>query len=186
LADCIMIPVDRRLAAMCHKQKLVYSRFVDDITISGRFPIKSGSYPHLIEEVLAGYGFKVNQLKHDDALEGLGRLADGKCITKLEIKRGRIRVRQEFLAEVGKQLSDAARLGAGSPLLGYYYTRNQIHGRIHFVKWINIGQAVLLVRQYRSIDWLRVEAEARARGLVATRKILRKKGVPVSIEGKPG
>jgi hypothetical protein len=175
-----MMAVDRRLGVMCDKQTfdkqtLVYSRFVDDIAISGSYPITSGSYPKLVSEVLAAYGFKVNPQKHKGGLEGLGRLADGKRITKLEIKRKRIRVRQEFIEEVGNQLSDAARLAGGEALQGYYYMANQIHGRIQFITWINQGQAVTLERRYRSINWKRVEAEARERGLVATRKVLRKK-----------
>ncbi len=176
LADRIMMPIDRRLASMCEKQGLIYTRFVDDITFSGRFPIKSGSYPDLIVKVLENHGFTVNPRKHKEALEGLGRLADGTLITKLEIVRRRMRVRQEFLNEVKNELSDAARLAAGRPPLGHYYTENQINGRIHFVSWINAGQAVSLRRRHQAINWPRFKAEASQRGYVKRGKVLRKKG----------
>ena len=65
----------------------------------------------------------------------------------------RIRVITAILDAVHEQLSDAARLAAGKPLLGLYYTANQILGRIHFLKWINNGQVVLLQRRYQAIDW---------------------------------
>jgi RNA-directed DNA polymerase len=182
LADCIMMPIDRRLASMCEKQGLIYTRFVDDITFSGRFPIKTGSYPDLIVAVLASHGFTVNPRKHQEALEGLGRLADGTRITKLEIVRRRMRVRREFLDEVKNQLSDAARLATGKPPLGHYYTENQINGRIHFVSWINPGQAVPLRHRFRAVNWPRFKAMASERGYLKTGKILRKKGIPASTE----
>jgi len=174
-----MIPVDRRLALMCDKQGLHYSRFVDDITISGRYPIMSGSYPKVMVEVLTAYGFKVNQRKHAEALEREGRFAEGKCITKLEIRRGQIRVGKAFIEQVQDQLSDAARLAAGKPLLGLYYTDNQIHGRIHYVRWINTRQAIPLLHQYQTVNWPRAEAEARERGLIKTTKHTQKKAVSV-------
>ena len=49
LADCLMMRVDQRIGGMCRKNKLVYTRFVDDITISGSFPIDSGSFPELVD-----------------------------------------------------------------------------------------------------------------------------------------
>ena len=173
LADCVMKRTDLRIANMCTRHSMVYTRFIDDIIISGSFPIKSGSFPNLVTEILGSYGFKVNPEKHAGGLEGLGRLADGRQITKLQIRRGVIRVRQEFLREVKDQLLNAAKLGAGKDFHGFYYERNQILGRIHFVRWINQGQAIELERQYQLINWDRVGAEAKARGLVSVRKILR-------------
>jgi RNA-directed DNA polymerase len=185
LADCLMIPVDKRLNAMCEKQGLRYSRFVDDITISGPFSVLSGSYPRVMVKVLADYGFKVNQRKHDEALRGRGRFADGKCITQLEIRNGQVRVKRTYIEEVRKQLSDAARLASGKPLVGLYYTDNQIDGRIHYVRWINKGQAVSLRHQYNTVDWQRVKVEATARGLIAAKKHTRKKTIPApAVEGQ--
>jgi RNA-directed DNA polymerase len=178
LADCIMRSVDERLAAMCREQGLRYSRFVDDITISGDFPIMSGSFPKVIVDALGDYGLKVNSRKHAEAMRGEGRFDEGKSITKLEIKRGVLRVRPAYIEEVRDQLSDGARLAAGHPLRGHYYTDNQIHGRIHFVKWINSGQAVSLFRRYKAINWRRVEVEASARGYRQTKICLTKKHVP--------
>jgi RNA-directed DNA polymerase len=177
LADCIMRPVDSRLDAMCQKQGLHYSRFVDDITVSGRLPIMSGSYPKVMVDVLGDYGLEVNEKKHAEAMKGEGRFADGKRITKLEIKRGTIRVTQAFIEQVRDQLSDAGRLAAGCPLQGLYYTDSQIHGRIHYVKWINSSQAMPLLRRYLAIDWPRVKTEAIARGYHQSKTRPRKKEV---------
>ncbi|MFO0891701.1 MAG: hypothetical protein U0790_21470 [Isosphaeraceae bacterium] len=43
LADCILEKVDHRIRGMCIKHDLIYTRFVDDITISGKYDIASGA-----------------------------------------------------------------------------------------------------------------------------------------------
>jgi RNA-directed DNA polymerase len=174
LADCIMKPVDVRIADMCRKAGLIYTRFVDDIVLSGRYPIKSGSYPNLVADILQSYGFAVNLAKHKEGLEGAGRFDEGKCVTKPEIKRGRIRVRKEYIVEVSEQLADGARLAAGHAVQGIYYMMPvQIRGRIQFMAWINKGQAAPLQNRYRATDWDKAQAEASLRGLVAPTKELR-------------
>jgi RNA-directed DNA polymerase len=149
LADCILKPVDTRIANMCRQGEIIYTRFVDDIILSGKYPIKSGSYPALVAEILRSHGFKVNPDKHKKGLEGAGRFDEGKCVTKLEIRRGRIRVRQEYIDEVTEQLADGARLAAGHEVQGRcYMLPEQIRGRIHYIAWINKGQAAPLLKRY--------------------------------------
>ena len=86
-----MSGADSRIGRMCTKGGLIYTRFVDDITLSATYPIVSGSFPRLVKEILNSCGFNVNLSKEDD-----GRLSDGKSITKLRITRGRLDVRPEY------------------------------------------------------------------------------------------
>lgn len=172
LADRLMLHVDYRIGKLCENHDIIYTRFVDDITLSSYYPIKKGSFSTILVDILGSCGFKVNAKKHLEGLEGLGRLADGKCITKLEIKRGKICVRSEFFEEITNQLLRAHDLACCGKGGDHYYTPGQIYGRIQFVEWINAGQAVILKRLYRSIDWQKVESKARSIGLVATRKQL--------------
>ena len=78
LADRLMAGPDRRIGAMCDKlgresgSAVPYTRFVDDLTISARFPIESGSTPRIVIEILRDYGFRINPEKH-----GFGRLSEG-------------------------------------------------------------------------------------------------------------
>jgi RNA-directed DNA polymerase len=123
----------------------VYTRYVDDITLSGSYPIVSGSFPKLLKEILNSCGFKLNIGKDDD-----GRFSDGKCITKLQINRGRVDVRPDYLAAIHLQISDAAILAKGGECAGPYYTAGQIRGRILFVVWINPSRRRGLMKRYRS------------------------------------
>lgn len=176
LADRLMAGPDRRIGAMCDKlsresgSAVPYTRFVDDLTITAKFPIESGSTPRIVVEILKEYGFRINPAK-----QAFGRLAEGGRITKLRIHRGKLDISPEYLAGVYQQLADAAALGSGEKEGGVYYTAAQIFGRIQFIGWVNHGHLGPLMAKYNSIDWLSVEAEAAARGLVASRKTLTRK-----------
>ena len=170
LADCLMGPADRRIGRMCEQLELAYSRFVDDITMSGGYPIDSGSARDLVRKVLRDYGFETNPQK-----ERTGRMSEENAITKLYVKRGRLDVTRAYLTEVRSQLDTAAILARGGEIAAPYYTAAQILGRIHFIAWVNPGRRHELIRLFRSIDWKGVEAEAGARGLVRVRKRLVKK-----------
>jgi len=170
LADCLMERADRRIGRMCEGCGLVYTRYVDDITISGRFPIGSGSFRELVRKILGEYGFRTNSKK-----EGIGRLSEEKRITKLCVRRGRLDVAREYLAQIRSQLEAAGRLARGGAFAEPYYTDAQIFGRIQFIAWVNPGRRRDLIRAYRAIDWKAVEREAAARGLVQVRKRLVRK-----------
>ena len=124
LADCVLVKVDRRIGAMCRKHGLVYTRFVDDITISGMYDIESGSFPRLVAEILGCYGFKVNPSKQES-----GRLSDGIAITKLRTNRSHLDIRKNYLEGVNRQLDDAVLLARGEdPVEGYFTASLDSHG----------------------------------------------------------
>ena len=166
LADCLLVKADRRIGAMCHQHNLVYTRFVDDITISGKYDIESGSFARLVAEILGCYGFRVNPSKQES-----GRLSDGITITKLRTKRGRLDIRRDYLEGVNRQLDDAVLLARGEAPVEGYSTASQVWGRIQFIGWINPGHRRQLCRRFRSIDWRVVEAEAARRGFVTSMKL---------------
>jgi RNA-directed DNA polymerase len=165
LADSLMLTADRRIGNMCEDGEIIYTRYVDDITLSATYPITSGTYKQLVGDILNACGFDVNLTKEED-----GRLSEGKCITKLRIKRGKLDVAPAYHAEIRSQLEDAARLAQGGVWVGTYHTAGQILGRIQFIAWINPGRRRELMRLYRAVLWRKVENEALSRGLVALRK----------------
>lgn len=176
LADRLMAGADRRIGAMCDKLSresrsvVPYTRFVDDLTISAKFPIESGSTPRIVVDILRDYGFRINPMK-----QGFGRLSEGGRVTKLRINRGKLDISPEYLARVNQQLQDASMLASGGGECGAYYAPAQIFGRIQFIGWVNSGRLGPLMRAYTAIDWPRVEVEAATRGLVASRRMLKRK-----------
>lgn len=167
LADRILEPVDRRIAVACRSAGLTYTRYVDDITLSGPYDLVHSGFPRIVERILCQNGFRVNRKKHE-----FGKLSDGIVITGVRVKAGHLDVCENYAAELHRQLDDAASLARGDAFTGPYYLRSQIRGRVHFVCWVNPGRRRELMRSYRSIPWPLVEAEAQKRGLVVARKRL--------------
>jgi RNA-directed DNA polymerase len=122
LADQIIGRLDERIGAACKKECLIYTRYVDDITISGKFDLQQSGFVNLISRIVEQDGFRINSGKNI-----FGKLADGLTITSLRIKRGRLDVQQEYCEEVERQIKDA-RILIDSPdfFVGPYYTPNQI------------------------------------------------------------
>ena len=170
LADQVMHRIDERIGLACREAKLVYTRYVDDLTISGPYDLEASGFADLVQRILEEHGFVVNPDKHR-----FGRLADGTPITKIRVNRGHPDVRREYVAELERQLAAAERLAAGDPFDGLYYTEGQIRGRIQFVGWVNPGRRRALVRRFRAIRWDKVSEEANRRGLVAAKKTLTKR-----------
>jgi len=167
LADQVLKRVDRRIGGACQKANLIYTRYVDDITISGSFDLEPSGFPTLVERILQQDGFQANPVKHV-----FGRLADGTSITNLRRVRGHLDVRKEYADELERQLDDAASLVRGNEFQGPYFTPTQILGRVRFVCWVNPGRRPKLMRKYRSIRWELVQARARELGLEAAKKKL--------------
>ena len=50
-------PLDNRIANLCQKYGLKYTRFVDNFTISGLFDFSRSGFPDVIGRILEGNGF---------------------------------------------------------------------------------------------------------------------------------
>ncbi|WP_165070772.1 reverse transcriptase family protein [Paludisphaera rhizosphaerae] len=167
LADQAMREVDERIHGACQSAGLTYTRFVDDLTISGGFDFAGSGFLKLLPRILEKHGFRLNPRKIE-----IGRLDDGPQVTKLWVNRGRPDVAREFIQRLMEQMEDAERLANGGDFVGPYFTPDQIYGRVCFVRSIRWGRGRDLMRRYRSVQWSKVEAEAGRLGLVAERKRL--------------
>jgi RNA-directed DNA polymerase len=169
LADQILRRVDRRVGGACAKIGLIYTRYVDDITISGDFDLQRSGVPALVERILAEDGFQANPGKHK-----FGQLGKDLTITNLRLVRGHLDVRREYAEELVRQLDDAASLARDEAFEGPYYTPGQILGRVRFVCWVNPGRKRELVRRFRSIRWDLVRQRAVQRRYEESRPTLTK------------
>jgi len=167
LADQAMREVDARLHGACKTAGLTYTRFIDDLTISGEFDFEGSGFLRLVPRILEEHGFRINLKKCES-----GRLADGPLVTKLRLKNGRPDVARECVEKLSGQMEDAARLAGGGEFVGPYSTAGQIYGRICFVRSVRLTRGRELLQRFRSVPWSKVEEAAESRGLVAVKKRL--------------
>jgi hypothetical protein len=159
LADQLMRPVDGRIAGVCRELGLVYTRFVDDLAVSGPFDLEASGVPALVYRILSEHGFRRNPDK-----DSFGAVAQGAAVTRLRFSDGHPDVARAYADELDRQLADAARLAEGDNFDGPYFTEAQIRGRVQFVGWVNPGRLRRLRSLLSRIDWNRVREEARGRG----------------------
>ena len=167
IADYLAQPLDRRIAGMCHPRGMQYTRYVDDIAISGPFDIEGLGVPTLVGRILSEHGFRRHPGKNE-----FGAIEDGASVTKLRIRNGRPDVQKTFVERLERQLADADRLARGEAPEGPYYTEEQIRGRVQYVCWVNHGRRKQLGSRLRKIDWAAAKAEAERRQLVECRKAI--------------
>ncbi len=172
LADQVLCDVDTRIGSACARAHLVYTRYVDDVTISGPFDLaenKSG-FADFVQRILTDHGFAVNRKKNR-----FGCMNDGVPITKLTSRNGHPDVRREYITELERQIEDAADLAAGRDFHGPFFTAEQVRGRVQFVCWVNPRRRASLLARFRAVDWKRAQLEAEKQELCITRKRLVKK-----------
>lgn len=168
LANQFLKPIDHRIAKMAESMNLVYTRYVDDITLSGPFDLRKSGIPGIIKRILRTNGFSTR-----DAKDQFGRIGDPDIlITKIRINRGHLDVSCKYFDDLCDVMRDLQALGNGGVFDRPYYTRQQIVGRLEFVSWINPGRRRGLMRLFRSVPWKKVREEASTRGLVESKKTL--------------
>ena len=172
LANQLMHPIDARIGALCEAHHCVYTRWVDDITISAQWDLSGSKVPEKVNAILASHGLAEKASKRD-----FGRLENGPAITGIRIRKGKIDVTEEFLVELHRQLSDHAALAMNGQFAGPFQSYSQLAGRVNFAAWVNPGRGPSLQNRLRSINWKAIEANAIQRGLVVKKKIVTKRGV---------
>jgi hypothetical protein len=63
LADRLLVPVDARIGAACDRARLVYTRFVDDLAISGPFNLETSGIPALVRRIIEEHGLRCSESK---------------------------------------------------------------------------------------------------------------------------
>lgn len=162
LADQLMIPADKEIGGVCEKLKLTYSRYVDDISVSGPFNFKRSGIPNLVRRILKCHGFRVKKEK-----EQFGLLVDGKiCVTKVRVRGRRLDVEGTYVNELVRQLKDHASLAQGEDFDGPFRTPDQLWGSVEFVSWINPRRRHSLFGLLKRIDWVSAHKEAINRSII--------------------
>jgi RNA-directed DNA polymerase len=166
LAEAIVQPVDRRVAMACSRHGFRYSRYVDDICISSKHNLQGSGIAATVRKILMQEGFRVRAEK-----DRFSRVDEGCSITGLEVRQGRLRVPTSYVEKLKTSLIEAKSIANGVAQNGLYHTKEQLWGRILFVRWVNPGQARSLVSQFRSISWRSHREHSQRQRLIVARPV---------------
>ncbi len=147
LADQIVRKIDSRIDGIAKKHGLKYSRYVDDITLSGNFPLERIS--GLISKILKQSGFQVKKEK----VKFYTPYDDEKKVTGVAIRKGQISAPLEYTTVLENELNDAIKQSNKSKLTREFQTREHYFGCINYVRWLDEQEGNKLLRLYRKIKW---------------------------------
>jgi hypothetical protein len=195
LANELFKPIDWRIADACRKMGLTYTRFVDDITISGKFDLERSGIRGVVENIVDRHGFKLAASKTgcgrldrrahlrsacppagsaDQA--ACGRFDQDITITGVRLKKYHLDVPRKYVNEVERLISDHTSLAHDGKFTGPLLTEGELFGKSHYVCAMNPGRRRSILGKLKAIEWDKVMNNAAARELVRTRDRLRPRG----------
>jgi len=152
LADQIVQPLDHRIGGLAKSLGLTYTRYVDDITISGKFDLTR--IADKIIEFINQLGFKIKRSKLE-----LYRPGDSKkrIITGVEVREGKVFAPATYVEQLNRELCMAKKASRHEIVKEQFLTREQYFGRIGYVRWLDPKAGNKLLRIYRKVKWKHLE-----------------------------
>ena len=153
LADLIVRPVDFRISKIASEVGLKYTRYVDDLTLSGNFALERMA--RTIIKLLKQCGFKTKREKL--VFYRPVQLGDERIVTGVRIKDGRISVPLDYYGSLEAELKDAIRLSRSGNIECGFRSREHYRGKITYVNWLDPKLGQRLSKLYRKVKWQRLE-----------------------------
>ena len=137
---------------MATKAGLTYTRYVDDITISGNFPVKP--FAELVMTIIRQAGFRIKRNKLEMYEPGDGK---ERIITGVGVHQGSTFVPKSYFESLQSELLGALEQSQHQNAIGHFDTRQQYLGKIGYVRWIDPNAGQELLRIYRKVKWRHLE-----------------------------
>jgi len=158
LADIIVKPIDVRINGMANKVGLKYTRYVDDLTLSGNFPLER--MKSMVIKVLRQSGFKTKKEKliyYRPIQIGEERIITGVRITR----SGQISAPLNYVSALESELKNAIYQSRRKEVNGDFHNREHYRGKITYVKWLDPKIGEKLLKLYRKVKWRHLEWAAK-------------------------
>ena len=150
LSNLICSRLDKRLASLAKKWSAVYTRYADDITISGNKGI-SRLLP-LVNEIIENEGFQLNQSKSRIQYKN-----NRQEITGLTINGGKIHVNKKYIKRFKQEIYYCEKYGPSEHLKHEKINKTNIHdhmyGKAYYIKMIDYDLGCRLIARLDRINW---------------------------------
>ncbi|MFC3929032.1 retron St85 family RNA-directed DNA polymerase [Streptococcus caprae] len=149
LANIVCSTLDKRLSTLCKHNGLIYTRYADDITISGSrsfFWIKP-----LIEEIIISQGFSLNESKTIMLKPG-----DRKRVTGIIVNE-KLSVPKSVTRNLRKNIYYIKKFGLGNHLektglpLSEKQYKAHLYGIANFIKMVDLNKGLEFISQLDSV-----------------------------------
>ncbi len=149
LANLALEPADRRIDALCRKHGQSFTRYVDDMAISGDTDLTK--FQGTIIEAVKGCGYEVAPEK----IRYMGRNV-AQLVTKLRVN-DKMRPTREFMAEVKADIWECLNAGAAAVAaergLQLHNLKNSLTGKVSHIRGADRDEGDKLRRMLCGVDW---------------------------------
>jgi len=170
IANELFKPIDSHVARACRSIGLSYSRFVDDITISGQFDLADSGIEGTVRDIIERHGFTLagNKTKCGKATE-----ID---VTGVRLKRDHLDAPRHFMTELDRMIADHESLSRNCEFMGPLLTESELFGKARFACSLNPGRRRSILSRLATIKWDHAMNYAATRGLLRSRDRFTKRG----------
>lgn len=135
LCNSLVLKMDRRIAGLARQHGFAYTRYADDLTLSGPSEDAAHRLRRAVERVVREEGFEINARKTRVMTQGGRQLVTGVTVNRvLGLSRSKRRRIRAMLHQASKTVVDAKR-------------RAELHGLLAWVHMLNPDQASALRRR---------------------------------------
>ncbi|MBN2583220.1 MAG: RNA-directed DNA polymerase [Planctomycetes bacterium] len=152
LADQVVHPIDTRIGGLAKAKGLRYTRYVDDVTLSGPFDLEQ--LAKQIVTIIRQAGFAIKRTKME-----FYRPDDGKerIITGVRVQDGKVSAPSNYIELLKRDLVLARKASLHEVVHQDFDTRDQFRGKIGYVMWLDPKAGRKLIRLYRKVKWSHFE-----------------------------
>jgi hypothetical protein len=149
LADQILRPIDVRVQNALGARGVTYTRWVDDLTFSASFSLRS--WVPFIERIFKSYGLRIH--KQGDKRPKQFGPREAPVVCGLSLSPNGISVPDEYLSKVKAELEMASQRRENAPSEPPPYGPQTYLGMIDYVKRFSKADGAELMRTFRAVPW---------------------------------
>lgn len=150
LANIYCKKLDCRMNGLCKKYNARYSRYADDITISGNKNIKNCL--KIVNNIIQEEGFTLNDRK--TRIQKKGQRQE---VTGLNLNSGKVTIPKKYKRELEQEIYYCKKFGVSSHLehiqVKKAFYKEHLYGKAYFINMIEPEVAKKILEELDSIEW---------------------------------
>lgn len=150
IANIICLKLDKRISKLCEKYDAKYSRYADDITISGKKGIET--IIDIVTTIVENEGFKINKNKTRVAYRNKRQE-----VTGLNLNSGKVTVPREYKRKLMQEIYYCQKYGVDNHLTyikcekAFY--KEHLYGKAYYINMIEPKSAKKVLDELGKINW---------------------------------
>lgn len=150
IANIIVKNIDRRIEGLCNKFEVSYTRYADDITLSGSVEVIK--YIETVKKIIQEEGFIINENKVKIQHKFYRQEVTGLVVNKT------VKVKKEFKRKLRQHIYYCKKYGVyqhlkHNNLESKSFYKEYLYGHAYFIKMVEPDVGNIFIKQLNEINW---------------------------------